>query len=271
VNGSDLHLALSDENTVSIIERDTGEIIVDFIRDSAYNYRMYLKNGGASAKVLTENIINAANGIVGLDASRNAVISGTVTGSSLKTTTGAKLYSTGEDNFKLITATNTPNPNLSIGYGDGAGSLDTTKEYIVLNGSAIKVYNSDLKILDSAKKILFGASSDVNLYRGADNQLKTDDQFHAAGGNKVNIATKTAAYTATIADDVILCNGTFTVTLPTASSASGVKLNIKNIGTGAITIDGNSAETIDGAATQTISVQYNSLTIISNGSAWYVI
>jgi hypothetical protein len=88
---------------------------------------------------------------------------------------------------------------------------------------------------------------------------------------KDTIVSKTSAYTATINDDVILCNGTFTVTLPVASTATGCKLNIKNIGTGTITIDGDGSETIDGATTVDIATQYNSFTLVCDGSAWYII
>ena len=39
----------------------------------------------------------------------------------------------------------------------------------------------------------------------------------------------------------------------------------------AITLDGNSSETIDGAATFVLSTQYESVTIISNGTGWYIL
>lgn len=85
-------------------------------------------------------------------------------------------------------------------------------------------------------------------------------------------AAKTSAYTATATDDIIDCtSGTFTVTLPTAVGIAGKELNIKNSGTGVITIDGNAAETIDGDATKTITTRYQVLTLVSNGSNWVVI
>jgi hypothetical protein len=52
-------------------------------------------------------------------------------------------------------------------------------------------------------------------------------------------------------DEVIRCDGTFTVTLPPATG-SGEAYCIKNIGTGLITVDGDGAETIDGDATKTL-------------------
>jgi hypothetical protein len=81
---------------------------------------------------------------------------------------------------------------------------------------------------------------------------------------------KSANYTATVTDAIILCSSTFTLTLPTAVNHKTVK-TIKNVGTGTITVACNGAETIDGGATATLSTQYQSMSIVSNGSNWYVI
>lgn len=52
-----------------------------------------------------------------------------------------------------------------------------------------------------------------------------------------DLKEKTTTYTLTADDEVILCNGTFTVTLPTAVGITGKKYTIKNVGTGVVTID----------------------------------
>jgi len=64
---------------------------------------------------------------------------------------------------------------------------------------------------------------------------------------------------------------TFTVNLPTAVGISGRIYNIKNSGTGTITVDGDGTETIDGAATQTMATQYDFLTVQSDGSNWIIL
>jgi len=87
---------------------------------------------------------------------------------------------------------------------------------------------------------------------------------------------KTAAYTATVTDDVIICgagNETFTVDLPVPSGAmTGKVFYIKNVGTGVITLDADTtgSSTIDGDTTQTIN-QYECLQVISDGSVWWAI
>lgn len=91
-------------------------------------------------------------------------------------------------------------------------------------------------------------------------------------GSVRGVATKTTTYTATADDGLLLCNGTFTVTLPAASSlGAGFVYQIKNIGTGTVTIDPNGAETIDGQSTVAIANQYWSLTICCDGSNWHII
>jgi hypothetical protein len=91
-------------------------------------------------------------------------------------------------------------------------------------------------------------------------------------GMKQAYVTKTGAYTATNDDYVIDCtSGTFTVTLPASSGRTGRILIIKNSGAGTITVDGNASETIDGATTYSLSVQYATVQIISDGTNWKII
>lgn len=83
---------------------------------------------------------------------------------------------------------------------------------------------------------------------------------------------KTTTYAILTSDDIVDCtSGTFTVTLPTAVTVTGKTYNIKNSGTGVITIATTSAQTIDGGATATLKVQYVSVTVVSDGSNWKVI
>lgn len=98
----------------------------------------------------------------------------------------------------------------------------------------------------------------------------------AATAFTLAVAAKTSGYTATSADDFISCDATsagFTITLPAAASNTGKVFYIKKIDSSAnaVTIDGNASETIDGAATVTITLQYESLTIVCDGSNWHII
>lgn len=67
--------------------------------------------------------------------------------------------------------------------------------------------------------------------------------------------------------------GAVIVTLPTASSALGRMYTVKKIDASAntVTIQGNAAETIDGSNTRVLTAQYQSVTVQSDGSAWYIL
>lgn len=62
-----------------------------------------------------------------------------------------------------------------------------------------------------------------------------------------------------------------TVTLPTASANTDRILTIKKVdsGAGKVTVDGEGAETIDGATTIILYSQYDSATLVCDGSGWH--
>jgi hypothetical protein len=87
-------------------------------------------------------------------------------------------------------------------------------------------------------------------------------------------------YTALVTDQLIAytsLTGTRTVSLPAAAGFATAATNqwfvIKDeagtAGTNNIVIDPNAAELIDGAATKSITTNYGSLSIYTNGTAWF--
>lgn len=93
-----------------------------------------------------------------------------------------------------------------------------------------------------------------------------------SGTTTLPFTNQTSTYTVDNEDCVVNCtSGTFTVTLPTAVGIEGQYFVIKNSGAGVITIEGDGAETIDGAANKTLSVQYESMTVVSNGANWIIV
>ena len=90
-------------------------------------------------------------------------------------------------------------------------------------------------------------------------------------GIKRALVTKTAAYTLTTSDNIVVATtGTWNATLPTAVSAAGTEYIIKNSGTGTITVDTTSSQTIDGSLTVALA-QYDSLTVVSDGTNWVIV
>ena len=89
-------------------------------------------------------------------------------------------------------------------------------------------------------------------------------------------STKISNYTITGTDVVIFANaasGNVTVTLPTASSFNGYRFYVKRIdsSSNSCTIARSGSDTLDGQVSVSLDLQYTCLTVISNGSAWYII
>lgn len=89
-------------------------------------------------------------------------------------------------------------------------------------------------------------------------------------------STKTSNYTIGATDTVIFANatsGNVTITLPTASSTSGYRFYVKRIDSSSNTcaVARSGSDTIDGQTSVSLDLQYTSLTIVSDGSAWYII
>ena len=69
---------------------------------------------------------------------------------------------------------------------------------------------------------------------------------------------------------VYLVNGLTTVTLPSAASNTNI-YHIKRIGTSTITLNTTGGATIDGVASKNINGQYQSYTLVSDGTNWFIL
>ena len=93
---------------------------------------------------------------------------------------------------------------------------------------------------------------------------------------KVTNKTQASSVTLTVAEAGIITvanTSTMTLVLPAAASSTGLEFTFIKTTSDAqvITIDGNASETINGATTFTsLDAQYDSVTIVCNGSAWYI-
>lgn len=96
------------------------------------------------------------------------------------------------------------------------------------------------------------------------------------GSAPLNISTKTANYTVTPFDNVLLADCTsnpVTFTLPPASTVTGQVFYFKKIDStvNGMFVQANGSELIDGLNSQERTTQWDQLAIVSNGTAWYLI
>ena len=162
-----------------------------------------------------------------------------------------------------------------ITVGDGknfvVGSSTGTK-FGTSTSQLMAFYNST-PITQPANNIEIGAVlSNLGLRSaGQTYPIPTSGLSRLTGGFALGYVAKTSNYTASASNYVIDCTAnTFTVTLPTAAGIQGQIYIIKNSGTGVITIATTSSQTIDGTTTKVLNSQYQSYTVMSNGSNWII-
>lgn len=145
--------------------------------------------------------------------------------------------------------------NLLVGTGTAAKSL------IFMTGGTAQATNERMRI-----------DGNGNVGIGNNNPTST---FAVSGSRAYAFTTKTTNYLATANDYCIICNnaGAITISLPAASSAAGRVYVIKKISglLNNVVIDPNASETIDGTLTRTLSLQYESVVIQSDGNNWFVL
>lgn len=87
-----------------------------------------------------------------------------------------------------------------------------------------------------------------------------------------NVVSKSSNYTLTLNDNICLVTGATTITLPTAVGIQGTKFSIKRMdATNTTTINTTAAQTIDGVTSKTLISQYQSMTVRSDGSNYFIL
>ena len=194
---------------------------------------------------------------------------------SLKTDTGASKSGIfrGNTNFFIYYDTTTGDSVLNATFG-GAGIkfeiLDNTKAQIDSQGrfgiGVTPTGQSDMNIGSTTRKgsiitLSNGQTEpnirELNVYGGSggDVELLTKDgNYYHAGSYRSSYVTKTANYTITTTDNKIICTGTHTQTLHTAVGNDGMEHEVKNAGTGTITMGSTSSQTIEGSAASSVTL-----------------
>jgi hypothetical protein len=94
--------------------------------------------------------------------------------------------------------------------------------------------------------------------------------FISLGGVILPEVSVSSTYTILSTDFLIDCtSNSFTVNLPTAVGISGKVYQIKNSGSGTITLDANGSQTIDGSLTKSLGPN-DVIQVTSDGSNWLI-
>jgi hypothetical protein len=156
------------------------------------------------------------------------------------------------------------------GFLKASGSLSTKADNSVVVHTTGNESIGGVKAFSSSPTVPTPSSStDVA------NKSYVDGMAGGGAANVHTVVTKAATYTATGSDEVILVNATsanVTITLPTAVGNTNLYC-IKKIDNSihTVTVATTLSQTIDGGASAAINVQYASVSVVSNGSNWFVI
>lgn len=124
-------------------------------------------------------------------------------------------------------------------------------------------------------KVDTGSTPKVFYMRKGDNTAWTRLGYIDSNGRLILdrvITYVVGPYTALLSDDIIIGEGTFTITLPQVSSLSGAAFSkeytIINDGTGVITVDGNGTETIREQLAVALNPGEILIIVANGGTAW---
>lgn len=180
-----------------------------------------------------------------------------------------------------------PTINLSLKFSGSATEAVTSREWATLE------MNANLFMLNNASESLSGTrflivdsfSGSTADFMRCFNQAGAQLFTIGSGGcvtqtgtrQAINGTAKTTTYAATVNDRTIRCDatgGAFDVDLPNATTCAGLILSIIKIDASGnnVSVDPNGSQTINGSASSiALDVQWDCLTIQSDGSNWIIL
>ena len=147
---------------------------------------------------------------------------------------------------------------------------------IVGNGAGMATFDPTFASLgnytfDTDQTVGAGQDNFVLTYDDGTGQISLEA---AAGGGgspwtyRLVVGTSATA----VAGDFIVASSTSAVTITLPASVANDTIIVKKTGaTGTVTVDGNASELIDGALTFVLGTQYDSITLIADGTGWHIV
>lgn len=168
---------------------------------------------------------------------------------------------------RLTSTINATDTSLSVTSGDGAARFPSYNPLLILIESEIvkrTAVSTDTFTIVRGERDTTAASHTSGTPLRAIEFSQDIKRIHGF------LSEKTAAYTATSSDNTILVDGDVKITLPAVADSTNFGYIIKNVGTGAVTIDANLSETIDGETEIVLSLQYQFVSIVCDGTEWFI-
>jgi hypothetical protein len=135
-------------------------------------------------------------------------------------------------------------------------------------------------LTEGSTNLYFTTARARSSFSAGSNITIVDGQISAStgGGSRPTISDKTSNFTistpsASTLQEIYTVSGSsaVTMTLPDATACTGMRYDIKRLGTATTTIACNGSQTIDALSTIQLLAQYASVTVISTGTNWIII
>lgn len=233
----------------------------------------------SGAATLTNKTINLANNTVyGTVANFNAALTdgdfATLAGTESLTNKTLSTGSTWNGNTVGVAYGGTGITTYAVGdlvYASATGTLSKLAD--VATGNVLLSGGANVAPAYGKVGLTTHVSGTLPIGNGGTGGTTQIAALQALGVITNSTVAKSAAYTVVAADrgDVLLCTGTWTLTLTAAATLdNGFSFAVVNSGTGSITIDPNLTETIDGLATKLISPGQSCI-VVCNGTGFYTL
>ena len=218
-----------------------------------------------------------------------AVAASEVSGLATVATTGAYSDLTGTPSLATVATTGaysdlTGTPTLGTASAEDVGTsagnvvqLNGSAQLPAVNGSLLTGITASVAALNDIGDVSAAAPTNgqVIVYNSTSGDWEAGDQTNTPATVTVSSPSTDQTLSAPSGiEEVYIYTPSTTITVNLASASScgaGFRLQIKNASANTITIDPNSTETIDGATTFALSTQYASVTLVTDGSNWFII
>ncbi len=236
---------------------------------------LFIKGGIHASNAVTGSCIVGCHGVLGTSCSTCPCFGAGVTGLNSSTGPGVVAISRGSVIGKFLSDACKGDRSALVKFGNGCSTPVKWNVGVAGCSNASTITKGDFYVQHCGTKppaIAINSAGHVGL-GGALNPSTT---LKVCGSFAAKVRSVSSTTTLLASDFAILASGAIMLTLPAASTQNGMVIFIKNTSTSTVTVKAGGSDKIEAGTSKTLSSQFASLTLISNGLAspngvWYIL